>query len=377
MSSPVETIRGAAQVEALASLSAVCVDERAAIESPQPEPPISHSVVPLERLLSQIRADQGAQPLTLWISHGGKAAPLCDRVPVPTNPAALSQLWFGVSQTLHQLNQSQEAPSGAPADPQPQVPKGVKRAFNSAAPSSTPSSAAVVSAPAGAPEDSKESWIEGSKRVKANPPRARTIPAEWKEKVTPEYALAQVAKVGGVNILQDERNKHISWRKVARTIEAELGLRPRGNCNQILKKMVEDATGLDLRQRVSQVVGDCAFVVRRRGKSDKQKPPGAAQRASTSSAPVAVPVQVERIPKHMAPLVAVNATPVEPRQQAHVQTAPAVTVALCNPGAKHEPLPTMMPQPTAVPTQRVAALPMATVVSVSPIVAEVPQVAHN
>ena len=41
---------------------------------------------------------------------------------------------------------------------------------------------------------------------------------------------------------------------VVRIVQAELDLRPRGNCNQILKKMVEDATGLDLRQRVSQVM---------------------------------------------------------------------------------------------------------------------------
>jgi len=97
--------------------------------------------------------------------------------------------------------------------------------------------------------------------------------------------MSLIEKFGGVNVLQDERNKKISWRKVARTIdeewtnpkpnpnpnwkvartiEEELNLRPRGNCNQILKKMVEEATGLDLRQRVSQVVGDCSFVVRRR-----------------------------------------------------------------------------------------------------------------
>jgi len=120
------------------------------------------------------------------------------------------------------------------------------------------------SIPGSRPPGSKESWTEGSERLKSCPPRARTVPKEWKEKVSPGYAMELIERFGGVNVLQDERNKNISWRKVARAIEDEKGLRPRGNCNQILKKIVEDATGLDLRQRVSQVVGDCNFVVRRR-----------------------------------------------------------------------------------------------------------------
>lgn len=160
----------------------------------------------------------------------------------------------------------------------------MKRALQPSSPRE-PSTAQKQPVEAASSEGHKETWIEGSKRIKANPPRPRTIPREWKEKVTPEYALAQVAKVGGVNILQDERNKHISWRKVARTIETDLQLRPRGNCNQILKKMVEDATGLDLRQRVSQVVGDCAFVVRRRGKNDNKKQPKQGAPANNPGAP--------------------------------------------------------------------------------------------
>jgi len=68
------------------------------------------------------------------------------------------------------------------------------------------------------PDASKESWVEGSERLKMNPPRARTVPKEWKDKVSPQYAMELIEKYGGVNVLQDERNKKISWRKVALVI---------------------------------------------------------------------------------------------------------------------------------------------------------------
>lgn len=300
---------------ALASLTAVCVERAAAANHRTEEPQLCTIAVSLEQLIQHIKqqtdAGQETPALRLWLGCGPRAVCIGEPVPVSATTAVQATLPSQLTAALHQVCSPVAAvvlsPVVAPAadaapdhahviqsrPPQQRQPKRLLEATGTGpagvlSPEVTATvpaeillvqpqawvAAAVVGADgelisADADEAQKETWLEGSKRIKANPPRARTIPFEWKEKVSPEYALAQVAKWGGVNILQDERNKHISWRKVARSIETDLQLRPRGNCNQILKKMIEDATGLDLRQRVSQVVGDCAFVVRRRGKADK------------------------------------------------------------------------------------------------------------
>eukprot|EP00656_Telonema_subtile_P028176 TRINITY_DN3046_c0_g2_i4.p3 TRINITY_DN3046_c0_g2~~TRINITY_DN3046_c0_g2_i4.p3 ORF type:complete len:142 (-),score=42.17 TRINITY_DN3046_c0_g2_i4:123-548(-) len=111
--------------------------------------------------------------------------------------------------------------------------------------------------------------------------------------------------------------------------------------------MVEDATGLDLRQRVSQVVGDCGFVVRRRGKSDKQKPAAAQQLKGAKScaaegypaplAPGAAPmvIQAQRANPvgvtvqavEASAAVAITARPVVGTNQSQAVTVPLCSIA--------------------------------------------------